>query len=306
MNRPQAFSTPPPTGGETTEALTARLWPATGRVIDNKDTTGGSLLLMPKLEIRNVSKTFRNGRIVINALKNINLTIAEGEFTCIVGPSGCGKSTLLHLIADLEAPDKGEIRLCPSGEKEEGATERLIIFQESALFPWLTVLDNTAFGLKIKGVKTKERRKRAMDFLDLVKLSRFADCYLHELSGGMKQRVALARALVLNPEILLMDEPFAALDIRTRETLSRELEEIWFQSKKTIVFVTHNVEEAVSLGDRVILFSSHPGTVKREYDLPVGRPRRKGSPLLRELVEEIARDFNSLEPEEALLSGGAI
>lgn len=247
----------------------------------------------PKLEIRNVSKAFMSTKGLIHALDNINLTIREGEFACILGPSGCGKSTLLHLIADLEVPDRGEIRLHSSGVREEPGAEKLIIFQESALFPWLTVLENVVFGLKLRGAGTKESREKALDFLALVKLSDFVNCYIHELSGGMKQRVALARALVLNPEILLMDEPFAALDFQTRENLSRELEEIWVRTKKTIIFVTHNVEEAVNLGDRVIVFSGHPGTIKREYELPTKRPRTR-SPFLDEIIREIKNDFQSI------------
>lgn len=247
----------------------------------------------PKLEIKNVSKTFksRDGRIC--ALSRINLTIKDGEFTCIVGPSGCGKSTLLHLIAELEAPDVGEIKLY-STDNELRLVERLIVFQESVLFPWLTVLENVAFGLKIKGMQYKERIERAMDYLNLVRLTKFAHCYVHELSGGMKQRVALARALVMNPEVLLMDEPFAALDIQTRENLSKELEEIWSKTGKTIIFVTHNVEEAVSLGDRVILFSGRPGTVQKEYKLNVSRPRQRENPFLKEMISLISNDFKCL------------
>ncbi|HHU51831.1 MAG TPA: ABC transporter ATP-binding protein [Firmicutes bacterium] len=247
-----------------------------------------------KLEIKDVSKTFntRDGRIC--ALNRINLTIKEGEFTCVVGPSGCGKSTLLHLIAELEAPDKGEIILY-STEDEGRLVERLIVFQESALFPWLTVLENVAFGLRIKGMRYRERVERAMDYLHLVRLSKFAHCYIHELSGGMKQRVALARALAMNPEVLLMDEPFAALDIQTRENLSRELEEIWSKTGKTIIFVTHNVEEAVTLGDRVILFSGRPGTVQKEYRLNLSRPRQRENPLLKEMINLISNDFKRLD-----------
>lgn len=246
----------------------------------------------PKLEIRNVSKAYMSARGLIHALDNINLTVREGEFACILGPSGCGKSTLLHLIADLEVPDRGEIKLHSSGAREEPGAEKLIIFQESALFPWLTVLENVVFGLKLRGAGAKESREKAMHFLAMVKLADFVNCYVHELSGGMKQRVALARALVLNPEILLMDEPFAALDFQTRESLGRELEEIWVRTKKTIIFVTHNVEEAVNLGDRVIVFSGHPGTIKREYALPAGRPRTR-SPFLDEIIREIKNDFQN-------------
>jgi len=246
----------------------------------------------PKLEIKNVSKSFTSGEGRICALSDINLTIHDGEFTCLVGPSGCGKSTLLHLIAELETADQGEIKLHSRKEeptKERG--ERLIVFQESALFPWLTVVENVAFGLKLKGIEYKERVEMAMEYLNLVRLAKFAQCFIHELSGGMKQRVALARALVMNPELLLMDEPFAALDIQTRENLGRELEEIWRKTGKTIIFVTHNVEEAVNLGDRVVLFSGRPGTVRQEYQLAVDRPRQKENPLLKDLINVISNDF---------------
>lgn len=267
-------------------------------VVDLEQNLGTKLLSIPentplKLEIKNVSKTFRTREGRICALSRINLTIKEGEFTCIVGPSGCGKSTLLHLIAELEAPDKGEIKLY-STDDEVRLVERLIVFQESALFPWLTVLENVAFGLKIKGMQYRERVERAMDYLHLVRLSKFAHCYIHELSGGMKQRVALARALVMNPEVLLMDEPFAALDIQTRENLSHELEEIWSKTGKTIIFVTHNVEEAVSLGDRVVLFSGRPGTVRKEYRLNLSRPRQRENPFLKEMINLISDDFKRL------------
>lgn len=283
--------------------------PSTGRNRE-KEATGAAIFLpeekprninrpkpRPKLEIRDVSKTFVSAKGLIRALKNINLTVNEGEFACILGPSGCGKSTLLHLIADLDLPDHGEIRLYSSQTERDNSAEKLIIFQEAALFPWLTVLENVLFGLRLQKIEAKESKERAMGILTMVKLENFVNCYVHELSGGMKQRTALARALVLNPEILLMDEPFTALDFQTREKLQHELEELWRRTRKTIIFVTHNVEEAITLGDRVILFSGHPGTVKREYTLPPGRPRQKESPFFTELVAEIRRDFQNLGGE---------
>jgi NitT/TauT family transport system ATP-binding protein len=254
-----------------------------------------------KLEIRNVAKTYASTKGLIRALSNINLTVHEGEFACILGPSGCGKSTLLHLIAGLELPDHGEIRLYSTQAKKEKSAERLIIFQEAALFPWLTVLENILFGLRLQKLGAKESKEKAMHFLALVKLENFAHCFIHELSGGMKQRAALARALVLDPELLLMDEPFAALDFQTREKLQRELEEIWRRTEKTIIFVTHNVEEAITLGDRVILFSGQPGTVKQEYTLPPGRPRQKESPFFAELAAEIKRGFQVQDPGRELV-----
>ena len=225
-----------------------------------------------KLQVQNVSKSFagRNGRV--GALESISLDVDAGEFLCIVGPSGCGKSTLLNLIAGLEKPDTGAV--FANGELVEWpGPERSMIFQEAALFPWLNVTANVEFGLRIAGVPANERRERAMRYLEMVHLTRFAKAWVHELSGGMKQRVALARALVLEPDILLMDEPFAALDAQARDALHGELQRLWQESKTTVVFVTHNVREAVCLGDRVIVFSARPGRIKREFRVDLARPR---------------------------------
>lgn len=243
----------------------------------------------PKLALCNVSKTYLVDHGNIKALQGINLTVSEGEFACIVGPSGCGKTTLLNLIAELEKPDQGKILLNEETAGEVG--HRLIIFQEGALFPWLKVWENVAFGLRMRGISLAERKERALAFLSLVKLERFADCCIHELSGGMKQRVALARALVMGPEILLMDEPFGALDIQTREILYHELQEIWEQTRTTILFITHNVEEAVYLGDRVIVFSGHPGTVQVEHRVELCRPRQKDSLHFREICRQISLEL---------------
>ena len=228
-----------------------------------------------KLEIQNIRKTFlgRNGQV--DALDNINLNVAEGEFVCIVGPSGCGKSTLLNLIAGLEKPNAGAVYADDELVEWPGPS-RSMIFQEAALFPWLNVVGNVEFGMKIAGTAAAERRTRAMRYLDMVHLTRFAHAFVHELSGGMKQRVALARALVLEPDILLMDEPFAALDAldaQARDALHSELQRLWAASKTTIVFVTHNVREAVCLGDRVVVFSARPGRIKREFPVNLPRPR---------------------------------
>ncbi len=245
-----------------------------------------------KLHVHNVSKTFagRNGRV--EALQDINLDVEEGQFLCIVGPSGCGKSTLLNLIAGLEKPDSGVVEA--NGELVEWpGPERSVIFQEAALFPWLNVIGNVEFGLKIGGVPPSERRQRAMRSLEMVHLTRFANAYIHELSGGMKQRVALARALVLQPDILLMDEPFAALDAQARDALHGELQELWAASKATVVFVTHNVREAVCLGDRVLVFSARPGRIKREFLVDLPRPRQiedEGVIALARLVRDELRE----------------
>jgi len=232
----------------------------------------------PRLQVVNVSKLFKTNYGKVTALDNISLTIQEGEFVCIVGPSGCGKSTLLNLIAGLDKPTQGEI--WSNGNRVTGpGSDRVVVFQEGALFPWLTVMQNVEFGLKLRKVAPEIRRTLALDYLKLVGLDeKFHTSFIHQLSGGMKQRVAIARALVMEPAILLMDEPFAALDVYTRETLQEELQNIWTESHKTIVFVTHNVQEAVLLGDRVIVFASNPGQVKAEYEIDIARPRKIDHP----------------------------
>lgn len=231
-----------------------------------------------RLKVENVSKVFNTKEGRVTALSDINLTIREGEFVSIVGSSGCGKSTLLNLIAGLDKPSSGLI--LANGKRVEGpGSDRVVVFQEGALFPWLTVTENVEFGLKLRRVAPKIRRELAYDYLKLVGLDKkFHNSYIHQLSGGMKQRVALARALVMEPSILLMDEPFAALDIQTRESLQEELQRIWVESHKTIIFVTHNVEEAVILGDRVLVFTKNPGRIKSEHDIEIDRPRKPGNP----------------------------
>ena len=206
------------------------------------------------------------------ALEDVTLRVKAGEFLCIVGPSGCGKSTLLHIIAGLNRPTAGKILV--DGKPVDGpGTDRILIFQELGLFPWLTVAQNVAFGLKMKGTAKSEREEKIRYYLRLVQLSKFADSYVHQLSGGMRQRVALARALAPEPDVLLMDEPFAALDAQTRDLLHDELERIWAETGRTIIFVTHNVREAVRLGDRVALLTFRPGRVKQEFPISLPRPR---------------------------------
>jgi NitT/TauT family transport system ATP-binding protein len=193
--------------------------------------------------------------------------VRSGEFLALVGPSGCGKSTLLDLLGGLEAPTSGRILL--DGRPIEGpARDRGIVFQQYALFPWRTAAQNVEFGLDIAGLKSKARRDKALHFLDLVGLSAFANRYPHELSGGMKQRVAIARSLAYDPEVLMMDEPFAALDAQTRETLQSELLRIWRRTGKTIVFITHGIDEAVVLGQRVAIMTSRPGRIKQVIEVP--------------------------------------
>ncbi|MGI0001599.1 MAG: ABC transporter ATP-binding protein [Nitrososphaeraceae archaeon] len=206
------------------------------------------------------------------AVENVTLNIEEGQFVCFVGPSGCGKTTLLNIIAGLDKPTKGEVILNGRTVTEPGP-DRIMVFQDNALFPWLKVIDNVQFGLKIAGVEKQKRFQISMHYLEMMQLTKFSEAYTYQLSGGMKQRVSLARALVMDPEILLMDEPFAALDSQTRDLLLVELQLIWAKTRKTILFVTHNISESVCLGDRVIVFTNRPGKVKREIQVDYRRPR---------------------------------
>jgi NitT/TauT family transport system ATP-binding protein len=253
------------------------------------------------IALSGVFRSYANSRGSFTpALQNIDLEIEQGEFVCIVGPSGCGKSTLLHLIAGLDRPTTGQIEVDGSPVKGPG-TDRILLFQELGLFPWLTVRQNVEFGLKMAGVSKDERRDRARVFLRMVHLSHFEEHYIHQLSGGMRQRVALARSLALRPKILLMDEPFAALDAQTRDMLHDELERIWKETAPTIVFVTHNVREAVRLGDRVLLMSFRPGRIKSQFQINLQRPRHVedsdvaylSKEILGQLREEIDRSFNA-------------
>jgi len=226
-----------------------------------------------KLQVDRVGKTFRSKRGLVHALDRVSLDVAEGEFVCLVGPSGCGKSTLLNVIAGLERPDEG--RVLADGRPVDGpGRERMMMFQEHALFPWLDVFGNVMFSLRLKpGLRDHERRAVAQYYLKLVGLEEAGGASIHELSGGMRQRVALARALAPNPRVLLMDEPFGALDALTRENLYGDIQRIWQERKKTILFVTHNVREAACLGDRVVLFSPHPGRIREDFRIDLPRPR---------------------------------
>jgi NitT/TauT family transport system ATP-binding protein len=233
-----------------------------------------------KLVVEGVSKWFRTNRATVHALDDVSLTVGEGEFVCLVGPSGCGKSTLLDIVAGLTKPDAGRV-LADDQPVEGPGRHRLVMFQESALFPWLTVFGNVMFGLKLKPkLSNEERRRIAEAHLRLVGLEKFAHANVHELSGGMKQRVALARSLAPDPRVLLMDEPLAALDALTREQLYGDIQRIWETRRKTIVLVTHNVREAVCLGDRVILLSPHPGRIREEFVIDLPRPRDINSTAL--------------------------
>jgi NitT/TauT family transport system ATP-binding protein len=224
------------------------------------------------LDIAGLSKTFQQRGESVAALDPIDLRVRSGEFVCLVGPSGCGKSTLLSIVAGLEPPSSGQVTA--NGRQVTGpSAERILLFQEAALFPWLDVRGNVEFGLREQGVPGRERTRLAQHFIDMVHLTGFERSYVHQLSGGMKQRAAIARALAINPALLLMDEPFGALDALTRDRLYAELEGIWRTTGKTVLFVTHNVREAVALGDRVLVFSPRPGRIVAEFPISLPRPR---------------------------------
>ena len=242
-----------------------------------------------KVHIDNVVKKFqgRNGEVV--ALNGVTMDIYENEFVCVVGPSGCGKSTLLNNIGGLDTPTSGKILV--DGQEVDGPSpERGIVFQQYALFPWLTVEQNVEFGLKLKGMSKEERKETAHKYLKMVELEQFAKSYPKELSGGMKQRVAIARAYAVNPKVLLMDEPFGALDAQTRTQLQTELIETWEKEQKTCFFITHDVEEAIILAQRVVIMCARPGRVKEIVEIDIPHPRdqeTKMSPRFLELKNYI-------------------
>jgi len=237
---------------------------------------------MLHIEVNNVSLVYDTPAGRVTGVHEASFGMQESEFLCIVGPSGCGKSTLLNIIAGFLAPTSGEIRI--GGKVVTGhGLDRGIVFQDFAqLFPWRTALENVAFGLEMKGVPKAEREEIALKQLQLVKLEKFVRSYPHHLSGGMQQRVAIARALAYNPGALLMDEPFAALDAMTRDEMQKQLTEVWQETRKTIVYVTHNVAEAVYLADHILILAAHPGTVKARLKLDLRRPR---DPLSGEFIE---------------------
>lgn len=222
------------------------------------------------LVLKNVSKTFDDTNQA--TLRNVDLEIKQGEFLCVVGRSGCGKSTLLNLIAGLEKPTSGEIVLNGRPVTGPGA-DRTVMFQEHALFPWLNVIQNVKFGMEMTGVPKEEQERRADKYLEMMQLNDYREYAIHQLSGGMRQRVALARAFTMDSEILLMDEPFSALDKQTSNRLRKELQDIWMQTKKTIFFITHSVEEAVFLGDRIAVMSAAKGSIRNIVDVELDRPR---------------------------------
>lgn len=227
---------------------------------------------MAQLEVRELTKVYGSGEQAVKALDEVSLTVEDDEFVSVVGPSGCGKTTLLRILDGLLTPTSGEILI--DAEPIEGSgRDRGMVFQSFNLFPWRTVLENVTFGLEAEGIGKEKRQDRGRRFVELVGLDGFEDSYPQELSGGMQQRVGLARALAIDPEILLMDEPFGALDAQTREVMQTELLKIWSEQQKTSVFVTHDIEEAIFLSDRVIALSSRPGRIDRIVDVPFDRPR---------------------------------
>lgn len=242
----------------------------------------------PILQVNNIVKHFVHDGAPLLTLDEANLSVKEGDFVCLVGPSGCGKSTLLRIIAGLEKYDSGEVVLRGRSITEPGP-DRTMVFQEGALFPWLNVIENVEFGLKTAGIPKEKRRQIAMNYLSMVNLKDFSNAYIHQLSGGMKQRVAIARALAMDPEILLMDEPFAALDAQTRDMLLVELQLIWQKTKKTILFVTHNIDESIILGNKVAIFKKRPSKIKKEITIDYARPR-------------LAEDRNLIEYKQQILA----
>jgi NitT/TauT family transport system ATP-binding protein len=241
-----------------------------------------------QLSMQRVSKGFNGSALPV--IDGVTLVCEPGEFVVLVGPSGCGKTTLLNIAAGMVAPDSGDVTLDDHPVNSPGP-DRAVVFQDHGLFPWLTAAKNIEFGLKMAGMKPPERRQRVARALEMVHLSRSGEKLVHELSGGMRQRVAIARALVMEPRVLLMDEPFAALDAQTRTLLHQQLQELWIESRKTILFVTHSVGEAVRLADRIIVLHAHPGRIRREIRIDLPHPRLIDSPGLSEMVHLVRREI---------------
>lgn len=250
---------------------------------------------MSGVSVANVGKAFpKEDGTFTQALKDVNLEIGDKEFICLVGPSGCGKTTFLRIIAGLETATTGSVTI--EGRAVTGPDpKRGMVFQEYSLFPWRRVIDNVAFGLEMKGVAKEERRQTADRYIDLVGLSQFRDAYPYELSGGMRQRVAIARALANDPDVLLMDEPFGALDAQTRNHMQKELLSLWKQTKKTIVFVTHSVDEAVYLATRIVVLTPRPGSIREVIEIPWPHPRDRTSPEFADVRRRVLRMIDESE-----------
>ncbi|HID26618.1 MAG TPA: ABC transporter ATP-binding protein [Methanosarcinales archaeon] len=240
------------------------------------------------LQIKNLSKKYKN----LTVLDDINLEVADCEFVCILGPSGCGKTTLLRIIAGLEEPTSGTLSM--NHKTIKGITPEIgMVFQEYTLFPWRNILDNAIFGLEMQGVDKNTAISKARKYLRAIGLDQFEKNYPHELSGGMKQRVAILRALLLNPQLLLMDEPFGALDAQTRNQLQSELLRIWSKDKKTVLFITHSVDEAVYLADKIVLFTARPARIKQIFNINLPRPRDRTSTNANKLRSQILKTLGA-------------
>ncbi len=249
-----------------------------------------------KIRVRNLSKVFEARRESFTALDGFDLSVDEGEFVCIVGPSGCGKTTALRILADLEEASGGEAEIL-SGEPNRAPVNSMV-FQEQSLFPWLSVIDNAAFGLEMRGISRRERHALTEPYLEMVGLQKFRNHYPGQLSGGMKQRVSLARAFANDPEVLLMDEPFAALDAQNKLILQDELLRIWEADRKTVLFITHSIDEAIALGDRVVVMTASPGRIKDEVRVDFDRPRDIVSLMAKPEFGELSlRIWRTLEDE---------
>ncbi len=251
-----------------------------------------------KILARDLNKAYSTRGAPIQAIRDFDLEVQEGEFLCLVGPSGCGKSTFLRIVAGLVPSSSGEVRIVP-GPSNGGKPLNSIVFQEYAIFPWKTVRQNVAFGLEMRGVPKRERDEVADRWLVKVGLRKFADAFPRQLSGGMKQRVSIARAFANDPEVLLMDEPLGALDAQTRVVLQQELLRLWEEDKKTVLYVTHSLDEAVLLGDRVVLMTAHPGTHKASYRIDFPRPRALELTATPEFARTTFTIWNSLQEEVA-------
>lgn len=227
-----------------------------------------------KIAIRDIEHVYASDFSTVAALGSVSLSVGEGEFVALLGPSGCGKSSLLRIVADLLRPTAGTVEIYSSSENGNDRPKTALVFQEYALFPWRTVLENVVFSLEMRGMPGEERTARARKVLGRVGLQSFAGAYPHQLSGGMRQRVGIARALAAEPEVLLMDEPFGALDAQTRTVLQEELLRVWESERKTVLYVTHSIDEAVYMSDRVVLLSARPGRIKAEYAVELPRPRK--------------------------------
>lgn len=254
---------------------------------------------MPTIEFRNITKHYENleGEATA-ALENINLTVKDGEFVCVLGPSGCGKSTLLEIAAGLLPHSGGEILL--DGKLQSGTSRDIgVVFQDSSLFPWRSVHKNIEFGLEIANADKNERAQKVQNAIELVGLKGFENKYPHQLSGGMRQRAGIARTLVNDPKCILMDEPFSAVDHLTRLTLQDEIVRIWQREKKTILFITHDVSEAVYLATRIVLLTPRPGRIQRIFEVPFDRPRSRNNPGFLEIIEKIYICLNNSEGKES-------